>query len=344
MKNINKLSNIIKTTDGPFLTVIVPNPLTVSDLSKAKLKMKDVAMQAEEKLRHAYPTINVDDYMKQLRPYTDDPNQWDDVKSRACAIIVGPDRVTVEDLNHEVNQSSVTVSEHPNWLKLAQNTVEQTHLILALNYDSYRLFQASSSHIEELELASDAPGTLPETLGTNELKGGQLNFNSYDGGVSFHGHNEKSQEVKNDQRNYYQAISTYLREHFPLEKTEVVLYALPQNAAVLREALNYDSAISELFEPSSPAKLSMNEISERIATIIQDGIEANINQLHSDYERFTNLGQTTDDLSQLIDCARNGQIETLIICENTSSPGYLTRSELDTSSEFAKKTIISITI
>ncbi|KRM57103.1 hypothetical protein C5L31_000884 [Secundilactobacillus malefermentans] len=336
MRDINRLTNIISTTTGPYLTVVMPNPNTVSDRSKAKIKMKQVLSDATEQLMQIYPGIDMSDYLDKLGPYLSDINNWSDVTSPSCAIIIGPDNLQVVDLNHEVTASIVSVSDHPDWLTLGKNTLEQEHLILTLNQDSYKVFQGTDNHLVELSLHDDAPGTLPETLGSNELKGGQLNLRSFNGGVNFHGNNEKSQEVKNDQLNYYQKIAAYLSDHYPLTKLPVILFALPQNIAVFREAMNDDSLISHLTEPSSPSKLSLAEISQRVSSVIKKGVEHSLVDLQTDYQNLNDAQQTTEDLSQIVDCALKGQIETLIVCEGAFSSGSLTSGGLEFESEYSQ--------
>ena len=127
MRDINRLTNIISTTTGPYLTVVMPNPNTVSDRSKAKIKMKQVLSDATEQLMQIYPGIDMSDYLDKLGPYLSDINNWSDVTSPSCAIIIGPDNLQVVDLNHEVTASIVSVSDHPDWLTLGKNTLEQEH-------------------------------------------------------------------------------------------------------------------------------------------------------------------------------------------------------------------------
>ncbi len=110
--------------------------------------------------------------------------------------------------------------------------------MLALNHDKFSIYNGRGNKVQPVDLPEEAPDTLTKALG-EELTGGELNVDSYNGGEvsggapgAFHGHNEKSNEVQIDQENYFRVVDKYVFEHFSKPtKLPLVLLALKENIA-----------------------------------------------------------------------------------------------------------------
>lgn len=317
---LTDLKTLLEELDkGPFISLYFPvdkNPMN----DKNRLVLKQLQKTAAEHFGANYSQLDWEKFSQrmsqQLETLFDDNNEL----PMSFGVILSETQQIVLPLNIEV-EPQVSVCDWPNLLPqiVAQQRIVNFDL-LALNQDSFKFFEVNAGSVKALELAEDAPSNLQKALGT-EKSGGETNFRSFTngqgGGAGYHGHNTLDAEKEIDHRNYYQAVADYLNRVIAERKRAVVLFALPENQSLFREICKTPYLSENLSVQKSPLNLSLQELATEIDPLIkvqwQSGL---LNILKERYDTARSQQLALSDHSEILEAARFGKIDTLIINQN----------------------------
>lgn len=191
--------------------------------------------------------------------------------------------------------------------------------VLLLNQDSARIFELDGGELNEIE--NDTwPIQLTEALG-DEKVGGELTHGTYgsrgtEAQQSYHGHNETSKEKEIDRENFFRYVEKALAELNQDDRSQVVLFALPENQVVYRR-INTVSTLLEDGIESSGAQLSDAQITEYVQGFVED--YANKQELAL-LQRFEETSPTfkVEQMEEIVSIAKEGRIEELILSPSVS--------------------------
>lgn len=318
-QTLTNLKTLLDELDnGPFISMYFPvdkNPFN----DKNRLVLKQLQKTATDEFAKNYPQLEWDKFEKQVAQISDellDPNkEFPD----SFGVITSESQQIVLPLNTEV-EPIVNVCDWPNLLPyIAAQQMEVNFDLLALNQDSFELFEVNGGQVTKLEVADDAPTTLKKALGT-ELSGGETNFRSFTngqgGGSGFHGHNTLDAEKEIDHRNYYQAVVDYLNDIIADRKRAVVLFALPENQSLFREICNNPYLSENMSVQKSPLNLSLSELADELAPVQEQWQAGLLNVLKGRYDAAQSQKLLLSDRSEILDAAWFGKIDTLMIKQN----------------------------
>lgn len=335
--NKNDLNDVLSSEHGPFITMIVNNPADLKEIQHTKITFKNLLKEAKDKLTKLFPEVDHEAYLSRWSIYGDDSSFWLDDAGEAVVLIGDMDKVQTFQLSGNcVNQ--VSVSRQPNVLPIIQELqLKFEYLLIGLNQTSFKLYRGSGYDLEEITLGEDAPRTLKEALGDNELVGGEMSFRgaSNHGGdiaVAYHGHNEKSQEVTNDQINYYQMVDSYVTKNYAHpEGLMTIVFGLPENQARFRQVTKNKNLSRHLCVEESPNGSKIDQLENKMRPVVRKWFEGIMDVQKQRYETAKDRNKATSDMRELVRCAVAGQIDTLFVRNDTTVVGMIDEEgKLDT--------------
>lgn len=337
--NRNDLYDLLSSDNGPFVTMIVNNPTDLKEIQHTKITFKNLMKEAKDRLTKMFPELNHETYLSKFEIYGDDNSFWLNSKGRSTALIGNMDQVETFQLSEDYT-NQVSVSRQPNVLPIIQELqMKFEYLLIALNQTSLELYRGNGYELQKVRLDEDAPKTLKQALGDNELVGGEVTFRgaSSHGGdvaVAYHGHNEKSQEVTNDQVNYYQMVDQYVTTNFAHpEGLMTIVFALPENQAKFRQLSKNQNLSHHLKIEESPSGLGINQLEDKMRPVAHRWFEQIMDVQKQRYETAKDKNKATSDMRELVRCAVAGQIDTLFVRNDTTVVGMIDEEgKLDTKS------------
>jgi hypothetical protein len=196
--------------------------------------------------------------------------------------------------------------------------VFQTHntvVLLTLNADRFRLYQAGPYGILPLELPDTIPTTLKEVLGTQHTDKYHThgNYASVSNRSSFHGHGGAPAAEELDQLRFFtrinQFLSTYVAKTYPMP---VILVALDHIQAEFMK----HSTIATLESPGilySFDDLDETELLRLLSERATSSFDATIEPLIERYHTLMNEGLSAPDSTKLHNALSEGRVDTLFI-------------------------------
>ncbi|WP_412989247.1 hypothetical protein ACLJJ6_09695 [Pediococcus siamensis] len=341
--NKNDVYELLSSENGPFITMVVTNPADLKEIQHTKITFKNLVREAKEKPTKLFPEIDQDSYLSRWGIYGDDNSFWLNGKGHSAVLIGNKDQIETFQLSDEY-PNQVSVSRQPNVLPIIKELqMKFEYLLVALNQTSFKLYRGDGYELEEIHLDDDAPRTLKEALGDNELVGGEVTFRAAsnhagDVAVAYHGHNEKSQEVTNDQINYYQMVDQYVTNNYAHpEGLMTIVYALPENQARFRQVSKNKNLSTHLRIEESPNGSGIDQLETKMRPVAHKWFEQIMAVQKQRYETAKDRNKATSDMRELVRCAVAGQIDTLFVRNDTTVIGLIDEEgKLETDSPAAQ--------
>ncbi|KRN28935.1 hypothetical protein IV38_GL001145 [Lactobacillus selangorensis] len=308
--SLNKLLNL---KNGPFVTLVIGRPQTKQAVRKTQLEFKQLLSYAHRQFERFVPQADWNGYERRLQQKLD-PSFWLDGYGQTVIMLVTADQILTY-YSRDAMANEVTVSEHPNLLPLVNHAQQFEYLLLALGRDRMRLFCGDRDQLIEFHLNDEAPTTMQKALGDNELRGGELNFTSKgDGGVVYHGHNDKKQEQAIDQKNYYQIVDQFVTSQFsrPLQ-LPVVLMAVPETQTLFRKVSKNPLLSEHVYLPLSPAQFSPAQYKDQLTQIVTQWYDQEITVIAQQYHQAVQKQQVAATPLAIFEAARAGRIRKLFL-------------------------------
>ncbi|PRY83934.1 hypothetical protein [Alkalibacterium olivapovliticus] len=283
-----------------------------------QIQFQNLLKEAKLKLSEQYDDKYASKLLDKVKSLVDHSDFWREM-TQSAVFYVTPEEAYYYRLSVPIHTGTV-VSNKPYVLPLIANFqyVSYYHL-LALNHDKFSIYNGRGNKVQPVDLPEEAPDTLTKALG-EELTGGELNVDSYNGGEvsggapgAFHGHNEKSNEVQIDQENYFRVVDKYVFEHFSKPtKLPLVLFALKENIADF-DKLSKNEYLDETRVEASPSQLSFNQIQDQTQEVVDQIANRRYKNLVEKFNETTPEFRLEAQYHDLAMASIQGKVEVLLI-------------------------------
>ncbi|MFD1433241.1 baeRF6 domain-containing protein [Lacticaseibacillus yichunensis] len=327
---------LTEASSGPFVSLYMPLEANQS-ADKSKLMMRHLLTHAKEVMASAWPDVDWAPFADLLQPLVDDPSQIASLSGQGIGVLANSDAIYIRDLEYPVSEMAM-VTAMPQILPLLLD--DQRHLdfdLLTLQGDQIGLYHNAGDVLTPVALGADAPLTLKGTLGT-ELRGGSLNSVRQGGpGATYHGHNAKSEEDEIDRRRYYQAVDSYVADHFSKPNARrLVVMGLPQNIAMFREVSRNTHLSGSMQVEASPANMTLLQLDEAVNPVRLEHVRQRQEAISAQLDGARSKGRYLEDVGGIIDALHHRAIAQLVIRQGARINGRLHGQKIDTESEMAK--------
>ncbi|HIZ54202.1 MAG TPA: hypothetical protein IAA20_09695 [Candidatus Enterococcus avicola] len=313
---LNQLTS--EQVKGPFVTIMLNTHVAHQEVEKDQLKFKNFIKESKKRFEKRYPSEDWSVIQKNAEVLLASQDFWRQ-STKSVAVILTPEETFVHRLSIEVDDQYY-VGDTPYILAIIKNAqFNYPYYLLALNRDSFALYKMDNKKLSKINLPEDAPVTKEIALG-DELTGGGANFrsSSNSSGDASHGTSAKDEEVEIDRRNYYYAVSNFLKTFLENEEpAPLFLYGLPDNQSVFKKVAKGLNVQGEISVTTSPAQLSVAELEKNVSRIQEELSRKEVAEYqklieNKAYEQFSDIKQS----------ASLGRIEKLFITTANLIPGF----------------------
>lgn len=320
MKQLIDLKLNEEFLEGPYITITQSSSLSSSSYPKDRINFKNSMDEAKRIFKKEHSTLDFDPYQKHLLAVSEDLDFWKQ-GSNGVQVIVSSKEAYTFRLRYPVRESgteiqpSVVVDDIPYILPLLLEKQNKSHYyIMALNRDSFQLFEVLGEEVNKVELPEDAPLKLDDAI-RDHRDTGSLRFRSQGtAGASFHGHDGAEDEREADRENYFNLIDRYLRENERINtKIPLRLYALSENRHKYFEISKLENLDRKLFIDETPTKHNIKNISSHAIQLTDDYNDNTSKEMArkiNAYQSEKRVLTSTDANNEVVD---TGVIDTLVL-------------------------------
>ncbi|MBF0300092.1 MAG: hypothetical protein HQK51_15330 [Oligoflexia bacterium] len=347
MKNIEQdtsiltnqlLKKLLTYQESPCLSIYLTTHRHFPDNQPDTILFGNLVKKLEASLHQNYSKNEVSRFLKPFKELSNDTDFWSHTLD-GLAVFGAPDFFQTLRLSWPITEL-VTVGDSfhvkPLWRYL--QSVDR-YQILGLSRDKIRFFEGNRHRLTELELVQGVPQSIEDALGS-ELSEPHQTVASY-GGVGgestsmHHGHGGKKDEVKKDTEKFFRAVDRAVLEHFSQPTSlPLILAALPEHHHLFRQLSKNPHLISSGIN-YNPNSLSIEKLREVAWETIEPLYHSRLVSLKQEFEQARAKGFGSDDLGQVIEAAKLGRVETLLIKNKIIDPNA--DDELDNLGELVAK-------
>jgi hypothetical protein len=236
---------------------------------------------------------------------------------------------------------NVRVSDAPYVVPLLEGLENgERHALLAISKSVVRLFSCTRDQIEEIDTDElEMPRSLADALRYDDLQKpellnhpstgpgraipGQASGGRGDRKHAFHGHGESDVQEKDHIAAYLHLVDTALQSRlYDLGSPPLVLAAVDYVSAIYRSISKYKRLLATTIE-GNPDGLRPHELHGRARPILEAGWKSRLDDARSRFEDLAARGLATAKLSEVVDAADTGRVDTLLVKKGSSAWGRL---------------------
>lgn len=305
-----------ETESGPFVTIMLNTHVAHQEVEKDQLKLKNFAKEAKKRFEKKYPEDDWSAFQGQIDQLMASQNFWRSATT-SVALIFTPEKTFVHRLSIRVDDQYY-VGDEPYLLAIIKNSqFNYDYFLLALNRDSFSLYENRNHNLVSIDLPAFAPTTLEKALGEELDKKASLTHSSGEGNT-FHSTVDKGEEEEIDHRNYYQAIDAFFRDEWQNER-RIPLYmmGLAENVTLFAKLAKNAYLKRDVQIKRSPNQLTKEDLQENCKTIDTKLSE----QEKKEYQNLANR-KWIEQLADIKQAASLGRISDLFISTANLVDGY----------------------
>ncbi|NLW15961.1 MAG: hypothetical protein GX038_06880 [Erysipelothrix sp.] len=303
--------------EGPFITIVQPSSFEVKHSLTNKLYFKNLMKDAKIEFEKKYPEHDFKPYEKAMESVYNDHDLWRS-DSDALLFITNGKRQKVLKLGINV-EAHAYVDSIPYIIPLMHDLQLLTHFyVLALNRDSFRIYEYSNNKLAEIELPEDAPTTLEIAIGQEKEGAGFAHGatrmfvgvnRGYYGGVG-----STRDERAVDRQNYFYAVERFAKISGVFsENIPIILFTLPENRSIffdISKLINLDKNLGILASPEDFRMSHLQKETEESANAIN---ERTVAKVFDNLERYKDSNRILQDEAQIKEQSTHGSIHTLLV-------------------------------
>lgn len=325
------------------VSIYISTEPKVYQSERNSLRLRSALDDATKQLeRTGLGRVDICSLISPLRDLLDDERFW---LHQAQGLALFCSESGLETVRMSVAPSeSVRVAHAPYVVPLLEGLEDgDRHALLAVSRNSVRLFSCTRDGIEEIDTTDlRMPRSLSESMRYDDVQKPESSNNTMTGpgraasGTAssgrgdrrhgFHGHGESEVQEKTYVAAYlHQIDAALLTRLYDLGSPPLIVAAVDYVSAIYRRVSKYRALTSATVE-GSPDELRPEELHERARPILEARWRAKVSDARSRFLERAAHGLATSKLSEVVDAADAGRVDTLLVKKGASIWGHFDAS------------------
>jgi len=320
-----KFPNQMLLANGELcISIYMPTHRMLQNNKQDSLVFKNLVKEAELSLEKLYSTKEISPLMTLLNKLKNDVNFWNHSLD-GLAVFATLDAVIIYRIKKDLEPIAIVSKGFHIKPLIEYFQGLETFSILALEANSFALYEGNHLDIKTIELPSDVETTLSGVLGTQHsdsyltTHGGNRGSND----AVFHGHGGKSDDKAIDQEKFFRYVDNYVLEniskknHYPL-----LLVTKKEHNSDFRN-VSINPYLIENSIDGSYDTFQESEILNELKRIFKDRFLEKVNK---DIERFNSLKDknlSTDQIKIIVKALLESRVDTLFLEKNKIISGRI---------------------
>jgi len=325
---IHDLTDLIDPNHAPCISLYERTQRGYPGNQQNPVRFRSLVRDAESALLARYPDRDPGPLLKPLRELAEDREFWNQAHE-GLAVFVSPDLFRVIGLNRAVAEGTM-VSDSFHLKPLIRIIQSADHYqVLCLSRNSASLFEGNRDGLEPIELAPGIPTSNDEALTLDQGAGDDRiehvpSHRRHANEIPSHtqrSYGTDLNSLENDAARFFRAIDRGIMDHHgkPLG-LPLVLVALAENQELFR-TISHNANLIEPGVIADPTALTHAEIKEAAWNVAARHYQTRLSKLVSAFEEARGRGHGSADFADVMRCAVQGQVRTLLIDADRNVPG-----------------------
>ncbi|MDX1673142.1 MAG: hypothetical protein R3211_12455, partial [Balneolaceae bacterium] len=313
--------NLIEQSDNPSISIYLPTHKMGEEVQQDPIRLKNLLSQVDGELENmGMSSTDRDKLLEEPRKLFDKGFFWQH-SDEGLALFITNGFFEYYRIPIKV-QEEVLIDDHFLITPvLPMISTEGTFCVLALSRKNIRLLKATRNTTEELDL-DDTPTSMEEYRQYNEY---EKSLSSGPGGTApggggFHGWGDVEFDQK-EVESFLIRVETGVTDVMKRRNDPLILAGIDQAVALYQKANHYDRLLDSVID-GNPDPKKDEQLRDEAWEIIQDYFLQN---MYEDMKRYANLigsDRQSDNLTQIVESAYYGKVDTLFIPIGERSWGW----------------------
>lgn len=310
--------------DAPCLSIYMPTHRLKMDHKQDIIVFKNLAKEAKLSLEQKYTDRDIKPLLKLLKEMEEEVDLWN-YSLDGLALFATLDEMIIYRLEKDFQPISIVSDSFHIKPMVEYYQAIETFQILALEAESFALFQGNHLDIKPMVLSEEVETTLKEVLGSQHTEDYQTHgvYGGASDGSTFHGHGGRSDEVEIDRAKFFKHVDRFVLEQVSKQaKLPLILVTRKEHHADFRKLSNNPYLLEDRIEGSFN-DFKEDDIKMELKGINDQRFDLLINQDKEHYHNLRNKGLSSDQLIDVLKAVLASRVETLFIEENKIIPGQI---------------------
>ncbi|MEL6882509.1 MAG: hypothetical protein AAFP09_18440, partial [Cyanobacteria bacterium J06607_10] len=330
-----------ETKYTPCISIYLPTHKSGSEIQQDPIRLKNLIAKAERKL--IQEDWKVENVQKLLKPATDlleHQTFWQHQKS-GLSLFIAQGFFQLYSVPIDFDEL-VTVGDRFHTKPLIPLiTEEQVFYVLAASQNKVELYHATQDDIQPVAL-EEAPTSLEEALRYDDPEASLQGHGTGKSGSRrvFHGQGGGKDSENTDILRFFHLVSDGVESVLSGQTAPLVFVGLDFLFPIYKQANSYSHLIEQAVD-IQPDQLSPKDLHSRALDVLTPYFSARRQASAEQYGNFLNQEKATQNLTQILQAAHNGQIDTLFVARGTQVWGQFDTGnrQATTQPEQAKETV-----
>jgi hypothetical protein len=310
--------------EGPCISIYMPVEAKAFDHKKNQLTLKNLIKEVESSLSLSMNEKDIKPIIDRLELVVDDKVFWNHVK-KGLALFMNQEDMALYHLDKKVDQLAVVARTYHLKPLYAYFQALKVYDILALEAESFKLYEGHKYHIEKVEMPKDVKTTSEEVLGKDHTESYQTHgtYGGANDGSTFHGHGGKSDDIEIDRINFFRYVDHTVYD-IQSKKTErpLVLLALKEHHHDFMDISKNQYLIKKAID-GSIRDMAFSELQAVLKDMSDESFHAYITKIKDNYHRLSKEHQSTNDINKIIKGFIERKVDVLMIEKDKILPGKI---------------------
>ena len=324
--NISKkeLERLLGTSEPYCISIFIPthphgeDVLQGRDAQAFEVQLREIRKELES---HSLSDKDIESRLHPLETLRGDSDFWRE-QTEGLAVFASSDLLKIIKLPMSVKPLHRLSSAFYLLPLVAVLKESQEFYVLSLELERIRLFKGKGESIMEIPLKDRIPERMEDRVGYDyEEKG--LQFRSQHQAheaAGYHGHAEADRDRKNEIKRFFRDVDKGIRPILQEEPAPLVLASQQYLAGIYRTVCTYPHLVDEtLVANLSEAK--PEELMRKTLELLKPWTEKDRREKWDRFREFHGTGKATSQLSQILQAALEGRVDTLFIKKDAEAWG-----------------------
>ncbi len=314
--NEELLKELISVSQAPCISLYMPTHRSFPENLQDPIRFKNIIKQLEDNLLQQYTANEVQKLLDPLIVFDNKTETWNHTLD-GLAIFRNSDDFKAIGLQVPVEELLVISDKfHTKPIRHYLQTVDRYH-ILGLSLNDIKLFEGNRDSLIEVELPVGMPKTLADALGT-EVTEKHSTVASYggvggDSSAMHHGQGAKNDEEEKDTEKFFRIIAGAIYENFSKPSSlPLILAALPEHHNLFHKVSKNPFLISKGIAVNYNS-VKIDILNKLAWDIIESNYLQKLGDMVDKFEQARANGLGLDNIDQVIEAAKAGRVENILI-------------------------------
>jgi len=327
--------SLIEQAGNPSISIYLPTHEKGEQVQQDPIRYKNLLKQVEQELKdYEVKQAKIDELLEEAKKLLDQPIFWQHA-DKGLAIFITEDSFEYFRVPLDFKEQVLVDNHFLITPLIPMISLDGTFSILCLSQKKVRLLKCRRDNVDHIQF-EEAPDNLEEFL-KFDVNEPHLQHHSGQGqgNAIFHGHGGSSDTDTHEIVNYLKAVENEVTSILRKRNDPLILAGVEKAMAEYRKANNYSRLMDQNID-GNPDPKTDEEIKDEGWEIIKSYF---LEDMYNDISRYSDLtgsDKQTDNLSQIVEGAYYGKVDSLFVTIGEQSWGRFDQ-EKDTVHHSSKK-------